>query len=374
MIVNTPAALPWWELQSRARKSLPAFLADYVDGGAGAGAAIIRNRCDLDQTLLVPQPLNAAGVADPSLCLLGQDWAMPVALAPTGLNDLLHPLGDLMLARAAASAAIPFIQSSASLTPQRALADCGQPATWQQVYVHDRHALDQMLANHHAAGTAVLVVTVDVPVGGVRWHERRLPPSFRPNWTTIRAALARPTWLASHMWMRLNGRNGYQRPLPQMILDRRFELGLTWDDLAQLRKGWAGKLLVKGLLCSDDVRRARDIGCDGAVLSNHGGRQLESAVSAWSILPSARAAAGSQFVLLADGGVRTGEDVVKAVALGADAVLIGRLALWALAAGGPAMLQATLQDFRLQITTAMQLCGCRTNAAMRSLDVRHASS
>jgi (S)-mandelate dehydrogenase len=370
MAQGAPVALPWWELQSRAHACLPRFLAEYVDGGAGAGAAIVRNRRDLEDILLVPQPLRAEEAVDPSLRLLDQDWAMPVALAPTGLNDLLHPHGDLELARAAARAALPFIQSSASLTPPGALAARGMPTSWQQIYVHDRHALGAVLAAHAAAGTEVLVVTVDVPLGGVRWHERRLPPSLRPSPAVALATLTRPAWLARHLWARFSGTIQYQQALPQMILDRRFDLRLSWEDLAQLRKRWEGKLLIKGLLSCDDAQRAQDIGCDGAILSNHGGRQLESAISAWAVLAAARAAVGKQFVLLADGGVRTGEDVVKAVALGADAVLIGRLALWALAAGGPTLLQATLQDLRLQICTAMQLSGCQSTGSICALDVR----
>jgi (S)-mandelate dehydrogenase len=264
---------------------------------------------------------------------------------------------------------MPFIQSSASLTPPGVLAARGLATPWQQIYVHDRHALGSVLAAHAAAGTQVLVVTVDVPLGGVRWHERRLPPSLRPSPALALAAMTRPGWLARHLWARVSGATRYQQPLPQMILDRRFDLHLSWDDLALLRKRWHGKLLIKGLLSCDDVQRAQAIGCDGAILSNHGGRQLESAVSAWTVLAAARAAVGTQFVLLADGGVLTGEDVVKAVALGADAVLIGRLALWALAAGGPALLQATMQDFRHQICTAMQLCGCQSTRAIRALAI-----
>ena len=363
-----PAPQPWWELQRAARASLPDFLADYVDGGAGSGQAIDRNQRDLAMIELVPRPLAAAGIADPALSLLGENWAMPVAIAPTGLNDLIHPHGDLLLARAAQAAGLPFIQSAASLTAAPALAGLDADAGWQQLYIHDRHAIPQLAADYAAAGTRVLIVSVDVPTGGVRWHERRLPPALRPSWRTAAAAIRCPRWLGRHLWARALRRTQYQRALPQAFVDRQFDVNLGWDDLARLRNCWPQRLLIKGILHPDDACRARDIGFDGAIVSIHGGRQLECASSAWTMLPAIRSAVGNAFPLLADGGVRTGEDVIKALTTGASAVLVGRLPVWALAAGGADLLDVTLADLSGQIAIAMQLCGCHSLADIGCLN------
>lgn len=350
--------LGWRHLQAKARSRLPRFAADYIDGGSGEESALRRNISDRENRLLLPRPLRAGSTVKTGTSLFNIKYAMPVGIAPLGLTDLIHPSGDFILAKAALRHEIPFIQSSASFTSPRSIAGQLGFAPGHQLYVWDPIALEARIDELDRLGCALIAVTIDVPVGGVRWRERRHSISLKPNIAMVRQALLRPRWLAGHCKAYLDGSTAHFSSLPDAVIERRFDTAMTWQTIARLRDRWAGRLVIKGILHPEDAAAAKEIGCDGIIVSNHGGRQLDSAPTIWSMLPQIRSAVGKSFPVIADSGVRNGEDVIRAIALGADFTLIGRLALWALAAGGTRQLDATLTDLREQCAIAMQLIGC----------------
>ncbi|MBO9513532.1 MAG: alpha-hydroxy-acid oxidizing protein [Variovorax sp.] len=369
------------DFRTRARSRLPRFVFDYVDGAAEDEECIVRNETDLRALHLLPTCLRDTTTLDTSIEVFGQTWAAPIGIAPIGFAGLVRPRADSTLAQAAQALCLPYVLSTASnerIETVREAAPGGQQ--WLQLYVmSDRGIAEQMVQRARRAGYGALVLTVDVPVSGMRERDLRngfkLP--FRPGLRTLADLVTHPAWSLS---MALAGSPGFVnltadnvKASPQLqaaLLARTMDRSLTWESLRWLRSLWDGPLLVKGLLHPEDAKRALAHGVDGIVVSNHGGRQLDAAPSTISALPAVVDAAAGQVPVFVDSGFRRGSDVVKALALGARGVFIGRPAVWGLAAGGREGAVAALRLFMDEITRTMTLLGAPRVADLQPLHVR----
>lgn len=354
-----------------ARRRLPRQLFDYVDGGAYEEATMRANVADLESILLRQVVMRDVSVRDPAVELLGQRLALPVVLGPVGLAGMLAPRAEVQAARAAEAAGVPFVESTVSICPVEEVAKATSAPPWFQLYVmRDRAYAQDLMARAEAVGSPVLVLTIDLPVVGARHRDTRNAAVGSPGrWARARRVLdllAHPRWIAT---VALGGRpltfGNLEKAVPgarapaafKAWVDAQFDPSVTWEDIAWVRDNWRGKLVVKGVLDPDDARRAADAGVDGIVVSNHGGRQLDAVPSTARALPAVADAVGDRVEVLADGGVRNGLDVVKMVALGARAVMIGRPWAWAVAARGEAGVRHVLDVMRADIDTALGLTG-----------------
>lgn len=361
----------------RARSRLPRFVFDFIDGAAEDERARCRNREALDAVTLLPSCLRDVSAVDTATELFGRRWAMPVAAAPTGLNALIHPEADIRLARSAAAAGLPFVLSTASNTRLEAVrAACPEGELWFQLYVVGERAIaEQMITRAKRAGYSALVLTVDVPVSGKRErdlrHRFRLP--FRPSPATMLDLCRHPLWLARLLASGVprfpnlseHEPTGGSSELDARLLARAMDRSLAWDDVAWLRRQWDGPILLKGVLNPADAAVALEHGVDGLIVSNHGGRQLDAAPATITMLPQVVRAVAGRVPVLVDGGFRRGSDVVKALALGADGVLVGRPLLFGLAADGPRGVRRVLDTMADELATAMTLMGVPTVDVIR---------
>jgi L-lactate dehydrogenase (cytochrome) len=354
-----------------ARRRLPRQIFDYVDGGAYEEATMRANVADLESVLLRQVVMRDVSVRDPAVEVLGQRLAMPVVLAPVGLGGMLAPRAEVQAARAAESAGVPFVESTVSICSVEEVAAATSVPPWFQLYVmRDRGYAQDLMARAQAVGSPVLLLTIDLAVVGARHRDTRNAMVGQPSaWAKARRGLD----IASHpRWVREVGVGGrpltfgnLEKAIPGASsptdfrdwVDEQFDPSVTWDDLAWVREHWNGRLVVKGVLDAEDARRAADAGVDGVVVSNHGGRQLDAVPSTTRALPDIVDAIGDEVEVLADGGVRTGLDVVKMVAMGARAVLVGRAWAWAVAARGQAGVRHVLAVMRADIDTALGLTG-----------------
>lgn len=363
----------------RARRRLPRFVFDFIDGAAGDETCTARNRAALEAVTLVPRCLRDVSAIDPSASLFGRRWSMPLAAAPTGLNGLVRPGADLALARAAADAGIPFVLSTASNQRLERIAGEAGGNLWLQLYImEDRSIARQLVTRARRAGFTALVLTVDVPVSGRRErdlrHGFRLP--FRPPLATILDICRHPLWLARQA---LAGPPGFPNlseqevarspALDAQLLSRALDRRLSWEVLDWLRDLWDGPVLLKGILHPDDAATAVERGVDGVIVSNHGGRQLDAAPATAAILPAVAGAVGGRVPLLMDGGIRRGGDIAKALALGASAVLAGRPLLYGLASRGEAGARSVLATFAAELDNAMTLLGAPTVSHLRAATI-----
>lgn len=360
------------ELRRIARRNLPNFSFEYLEGGAEDEVTLRRNRDVFERIAWLPRTLAGVGVPDLSTRILGEELHLPLVIAPTGFNGLLWPQGDRELARAAADAGIPFTLSTVSNYPLADLTAELPGRVWFQLYpFRDRELIDRLADMAQAAGVRTLVVTTDVPVLGAReWDQRNYRAPMKLDFANVLDVLAHPGWLRRVMIPRgapqfENLREFLPPGVKSALAGVRFmgtQLNpqLSWEDMEHLRGRWRGQLVLKGILCVEDARRAAEIGADGIVLTNHGGRQLDSCVSGVELVPSVCAEVGSRLAVLVDGGFRRGSDVLKAIALGAHGVMIGRAALYGLAAGGQAGVSHALGLLRTEMERGLALLGCRT--------------
>jgi len=363
------------DLRELARRRLPRGLFEYVDRGTEEEVTLRNNRSQFDAIQLVPRPLIDVAARQQEVSVIGQRWGMPVAVAPTGMAGMLWYRGELALARAARDAGIPFTLSTYSITSIEEVAEVGGNL-WFQLYLWPDVAMSHELVRRAwSAGYRTLVVTVDSVVNGNREHNRRngftvpmrltarnvLDGATHPRWTLgvmgryiLRGGVPEFANFPAAVRTDLRGRTGGNGPatLPKNESQQ-------WDDIRRLRDLWQGALVVKGLLHPADVARALECGADAIVLSNHGGRTLDGAVSPMQVLPEAARVVGGRAAILLDSGVVRGSDVVKALAMGAHAVLIGRAALWGVAAGGYDGAALALDTFRAEIDRVMAYLGCR---------------
>ena len=362
------------EARRRARRILPRPVFDFVDGGAEDERTLRRNETAFAELALLPRPLDGTTARDQSLSLFGRRLALPVLIGPTGLSGLLWPDGELAAARAAARAGTAYCLSHASTCTIEELPALGEAPRWMQLFMYRDRGITRAFADRaRAAGFDALVLTTDNQVLGNRERDLRNGFSIPPRFTAASTLgmVARAPWL----W-RMRGRrdltfanyvdtvgaNDIRSLAARMagLLDP----AASWTDVAWLRGLWRGPLLLKGVLHPDEARRAVAEGIDGIVVSNHGGRQLDGAVSSIEALPAVIAAVTGRIPVLLDGGVRRGTDVVKALALGAAACLIGRPHLWGLAVAGEAGVAAVVETYRREIDRVMALGGWNTLAAI----------
>jgi (S)-mandelate dehydrogenase len=334
------------DLRARAKRRVPHFVFDYLDGGAGSEAGVRRNEQAFTDLLLNPRALVNVEARDLSTRLFGRTWAAPFGVAPVGLGNLIWPGADEAIARAAVATNVPYTLSTAATTSLERIAEIAPQHAWFQLYVGKRDAdVADLVDRADRAGYDVLLITVDVPVPARRLRDvrNRFTVPFRitpgvalallthPSWSlaTLRAGV--PRFVNVERYAEVFDRRSVAAYLSAEIRGR-----FDWDDLKRLRDRWPRRFVVKGLMTVEDGVRARDLGCDGIVVSNHGGRQLDSAPATLDVLPDIRAAVGEDFTVILDSGVRSGEHVVKALAAGADFVLIGRAMMYAVAAHGAA--------------------------------------
>jgi (S)-mandelate dehydrogenase len=372
-----------WEWRERARRRLPRLVFDYLDGGAEDESALRRNRSAIEALHLVPAVLNDTSKLDLSTELFGQRFELPIAITPTGFNGLFWPEGDVALARAAATAKIPFTLSTPSNARLERIPREAGGTPWMQLYVMGERSLaEQMMQRAHDAGFAALILTADTAVSGYRERDVRngfkLPLKRGPR--MILDVARRPGWLldiARHgvpQLVNLSASESREANLQAQaaLLSRTMDRTLDWDAIAWIRRFWKRPLLLKGVLSGHDARRAIEHGIDGVIVSNHGGRQLDSAPATIEVLPEIIAAVEGRVPVFIDSGFRRGADVVKALALGARAVLLGRTTLYGLAASGEAGVHAVLTMLRAEIERTMILVGARSVADLNARHIRRA--
>jgi (S)-mandelate dehydrogenase len=375
--VHTP-----WDFRREAERQLPHMVFDYIDGGAGSQASIARNVEALADIGLVPSAPADVSVCDQSIELFGERHAMPVIVGPTGLASASWPRGEVALARSAARQSIPFVLANAGSVPPCDVVHANPERSWFQLYPPPSRDVARLwLEQVRASGFRTIEVTVDVAVPGRRLRDARNGFVMPFRWTPSKLAdvVARPAWAAK---MLIHG-----QPEPYLKLDHgkapagatqsesrrhRFTRALSWDLLKLLRDEWRGPLIIKGLLDPRQAAMALSSGFDAIVISNHGGRQLDGAVSPTEMLPEFRSEVGGRLPLLIDGGFRTGTDVIKAIALGATAVQLGRMPVFALATAGEAGVDHALQLLKEEIGDAMALCGVSRLDQLGEASIRYA--
>lgn len=354
-----------------ARRRLPRFLFDYIDGGSYAETTLGRNVSDLRDVALRQRVLRDVSDIDLSTTLFGQKQSLPVALAPVGLAGMNARRGEVQAARAAAAFGVPFTLSTVGACSIGEVAAGSPTPFWFQLYmIRDRAFMADLLDLAEQAKCPALIFTVDMPVPGSRYRDYRSglagASGFFGDLRRAMQAVGRPAW-AWDVGVRggphslgnvapvLKGKTGIDDFFAWMRDN--FDPSVTWDDLAWVRERWKGPLIIKGVLDADDAKRVADLGADGLVVSNHGGRQLDGVLSSTRALPPIADAVEGRLTILADGGIRSGLDVVRMLALGADGVLIGRAWAYALAARGEAGISHVLDLMAAEMKVAMALTG-----------------
>lgn len=365
------------DLRRLARRRLPKSVFDYLDGGAEAELTLNENcRAFRDVNF---RPRGAVAIAECNLktSVLGHELSFPAMLAPVGYSRLMHPGGEVAAAHAAGLAGTGYILSTISGHKlEDVKAACPGPVWYQLYLLGGRQAAEDALDRARRAGFSALVITVDTPVAGMRERDPRngmkelLGTSLFAKIPYIPNILAHPRWLASFL------RDGGVPKLENIVLPGKGPMELidvasalaeavvTWEDLRWIRELWSGPIVVKGLLTGDDARRAVDEGAAAVVVSNHGGRQLDSVSPTLRALPEVVAAVNGRIEVLMDGGIRRGGDIVKAIGLGARAVLIGRAYAYGLAAAGEAGVARALEILRSDVERTLRLLGCSSVAAL----------
>lgn len=356
------------DFREAARRRLPKMVWDFVDGGADGELAVRANRTALEEILFEPRFLVDVADRDISTKVFGEPVRLPLILSPSGLATVVHPDGEPVVARAAAEAGAICAISTASGYTLEEIAEATTGRLWFQLYLwKSEEVVQSLISRAKAAGYEALVVTIDVPVVGKRERDLRngmsLPVRVRAG-NAVNAATRLP-WL----WRLLNGPEVTFASLSGLAPgDDASSVGeytnreltdpaRTWDDLAMIRKRWEGPLLVKGVMSPHDARSAVANGADGVIVSNHGGRQMSSVPGAAAVLPGVMDAVGDKAEVFLDGGVRRGEDIVKAKALGATAACGGRLWFWALAAGGEEGVRRVLSILDADVDRTLALIG-----------------
>lgn len=360
-----------FDYRKAAKRRLPPFLFHYIDGGAYAEETLRRNCSDLQALALRQRILRQVGGVDLSIKLFNRTLDLPIVLAPVGLTGMYARRGEVQAAHAATAKGIPFTLSSVSVCPIAEVQEAVGDAFWFQLYVlKDRGFMRDVLERAWASGVRTLVFTVDMPVPGARYRDahsgmsgpyaglRRFLQAFtHPHWAWNVGIMGRPhdlgnvsTYLKKEI--ALDDYVGW--------LGENFDPSIGWHDLQWIRDFWKGKMILKGILDPEDAREAVQFGADGIVVSNHGGRQLDGVLSTARALPAIAEAVKNDLVILADSGVRSGLDVVRMIAQGADAVMIGRAFVYALAAAGEKGVAHLLDLFANEMRVAMTLTGAQT--------------
>jgi len=375
--VNTSRVVNIEDLRRMAQRRLPRSVFDYLDGGAEAEITLAENCRAFRDVLFRPRSAVAVGDCDLKTRVLSHELAFPAMLAPVGYSRLMHPEGEVAAAHAAGEAGTGYILSTISGHKLEDVKAGSKGPVWYQLYLlGGREAAEGSIDRARRAGFSALVITVDTPVAGLRERDPRngmkelLGTSWFARIPYLPNILAHPGWLASFL---LDGGVPKLENVvspgkgPMALVDVGAALAsatVTWGDLRWIREVWSGPIVVKGLLTGDDARRAADEGAAAVVVSNHGGRQLDSVSSTLRALPEVVAAVKGRLEVLMDGGVRRGSDIVKALCLGARAVLIGRAYAYGLGAAGPAGVAKALQILRADVERTVRLLGCPSVSAL----------
>lgn len=365
-------ARPVADFREAARRRLPRLLFDYVDGGSYDEITLRRNAADMQALALRQRVMCDVSQLSMQTELFGHRMAMPVALAPVGFAGMYARRGEVQAARAAKAAGLPFCLSTLSICSlEEVTAGCAQPIWFQLYMVRDRGFCAALLQRAKAAACPVLVLTVDLPVAGARYRDLRSgmsgPRGLRGAWKRAMQGMTHPQWL----WdVHLRGRPHRFGNIPPEVISgsalgsfatwigANFDPTVTWKDLEWVRARWDGLIMVKGVLEAQDACEALSAGANAIVVSNHGGRQLDGVPSSVAVLPRIVEEVGGRVPVLVDGGIRSGLDVLRVLALGAQACLIGRAWAYALGAGGEAAVTEMLTTLRAELAVAMSLTGC----------------
>lgn len=361
------------ELRQLARRRLPRGVFGYIDGGAEDEVTLRANTAAYRRLRFAPRVLRDMSAVDTGVTLLGQRLPIPLVLAPTGFTRIADPRGELAVARAAARAGLPYCLSTNSTRSIEEVAAAGRPPLWFQLYVQrDRGVVRELVQRAKAAGYAVLMPTVDAAALARRERDVRhgftLPP--QSDWRTLLDGLRRPGWTWDFVraepitfanFRGLPAAGGAAGATPVALAEyvkSQFDPSVTWRDLEWLRTLWDGPLAVKGIQSAADAKLAADCGCQAIVLSNHGGRQVDGAPASPDLIGPAVDAAAGRAAVICDGGVRRGSDILKALALGADACMAGRFYLYGLGAGGEAGVDYAIELLTEELRRTMALIGC----------------
>jgi L-lactate dehydrogenase (cytochrome) len=361
------------DLRRLANRRLPPFLAEYVNGGSYAEHTLQRNVEDLRSIELRQRVLCDVSRVSFGTTLFGRECALPLGLGPIGISGMLARRGEAQAAQAAERANVPFCLSTVSICSIEEIRAAVTRPFWFQLYmIRDRGFMGELLDRAEAAGCSALVFTVDMPVPGIRYRmagsegwraslRRGWQGALHPRWALDVGLAGRPHSLGNLVKV-LGKTSGLEDYIGW--LGRNFDPSVTWRDLDWIRARWKGPLVLKGVLDVDDARAAAAAGADGIVVSNHGGRQFDGVRSSARALPGIADAIGGRLTVLADGGVRTGLDVLRMLALGAHGVLLGRAWAYALAAGGGAYVSDMLETMQRELAAAMAMAGRTSIAAI----------
>jgi len=357
--------------RAAAKDRLPNFLFEYIDGGSYDERTLLRNVEDFKSVTLRQRVLRDVSKINTAIRLFGRDMAIPVALAPVGIAGFFRRRGEVQAVRAAEAAGVPMVLSTMSCCPVEEVRAVSAKPFWMQLYmIRDRGFMQDLMARIESAGVDTLFLTVDLAINGIRYRDRigglagaqslvarpdrLLDILSHPAWALDVGLIGRPLTIGNVAPAMPNGAGLKQF---QAWVARNFDPSITYKDIAWLRGHWKGKLVLKGITDPGDAVRAVDEGMDGIVVSNHGGRQLDGSLSSIAALPAVRDAIAGRMPIMLDGGVRSGLDVLRALGLGADAVLLGRAWAWALAAKGEAGVAAMLAIVKEELEVAMALTG-----------------
>lgn len=370
-------ALSIADLRAIARRRLPRSVFDFIDGGAEDETTLADNRAAFERVRLVPRVLQDVSAPDLRCDIVGTTASAPLLVAPMGSCMLGWPEADIAIARAATSLGIPYTLSTMSTTSIERMRTAVDGTLWFQLYVLKDHAFnDRLVERASRAGYETLIVTVDLPAGGKRERDLRngIQVPMRLDWRHALAAVTHPHWAWQMVragmpeFENVRGYMGTQGAGLTIAarVGQSLDAGYGWNDLSRLRDRWRGRLLVKGVEHPADADRLVSLGIDGIWISNHGGRQLDGALATIDALPAVARAVGGRVPLILDSGVRRGVDILKARALGAQAVAVGRAALWGACAGGEAGARRALAILLEELTLAMKLAGAPSLTAALS--------
>jgi isopentenyl diphosphate isomerase/L-lactate dehydrogenase-like FMN-dependent dehydrogenase len=375
--IAPPRAVNIEDLRGLARKRVPRVVFEFIDGAAEDELTLAANRAAFEALTFRPRHAVVLSTCDLRTTLLGCDISLPVLLAPVGSARVMHHEGEVGIARAAGAAGTTYILPTTAGYPLEDVMAASSGPLWYQLYlIGGREAAEAALARASRAGFSALVVTIDTPVAGMRERDFRnglkelAGHNFLNKIPFLPQVLVRPRWLVSLLLdggvpMLPNVIVPGQGPLPLLDVGEALaQAAVTWEDFRWIRQVWHGPIVVKGVLTSEDARRAVDHGAVAVVVSNHGGRQLDGAPASLDVLPEVVHAVGSKVDVLMDGGIRRGSDVVKAICLGARAVLIGRAYAYGLAAAGAAGVARALEILRVDLERTLRLLGCDSVAGL----------
>ncbi len=362
------------DIRQAAKRRLPHGIFEYIDRGTEDGVALANNRAAFERLRLNTRYMVDLRERDMGTELFGHRLELPVAIAPTAVAGLMWHQGELALAKAAAKAGIPFTLATGSLTPMETIAEAGG-RLWFQLYMWDEVEYSyELVRRAKALGFETLVVTIDSALGRLREHNEKngFTFPFKPNRRALVDMTLSPTWLTTVLFRTIATSGmpknaNYPEHYQPMVTFRgtpkpKANKGMTWDDVARLKEMWDGPMIVKSVMTAHDARLAVEHGADAVAVSNHGGRAMDSALATLEALPAVVDEVGREVKVILDSGIRRGSDIVKALALGADLVLLGRATLYGIAAGGEAGATKAIQLLATELEKTMANAGCRTVA------------